>query len=785
MAMKLKASQLAGVAGAAISLAALQPSYAQTGPAVETVAADDGEDQTVSARDVVVVEGIGYRDRTNDTAPVLSYGTDYIQPFEPLSVGDALKRVPSVTFLSDVLESDGVRLRGLDPAYTQILINGEKVPGSGSDSGSFGNGADGSFFVDRIPAELIERIEIVRSASANRSGDAVAGGVNIVLRDAYSLDGGYIRLGALGFDDGRVRETYGAVWGGAALGGRVLLGGNVQGRRNPKEKLSLRYADPADTTLDNYELQTDTRDGTDYSLNGSYQVDLGIGKLDLSAFYVHTDRTQDEDSLEYNGPARNEDINTLSVFNNNDVEITQDSYALTGKYTFDMMGGETAIKAGYARFENDEFEFEDEIEYRRPQGTPPVIVPFPDGDRFTGDATTVNLKDTEYSAKLEHKRELGDDLKIQFGLQFEKKERDNLVQEATRIRFNLPEGTVVPTTGTRPFTGFAPAAGGDNTIEQTRLDPFVMLNGDAGAFEWEAGLRYETTDISIEDRTALTTTDADYAELLPSAHLRYNVTDEDRISVSVARTVRRASFTFLSPATLEAELGDNDFIGVPTLDPETAWGLDLGYERQIGRTGIAGINFFYRDVKDLIEIFNTGAEGSEGPGTFIYSARNTGDGKVWGIELDYSASLDFIGMEDTGVFFNYSWLDSDVNDEFGSRKFNSQSDFVYNIGFIQDLPTMDASFGVTYRKQGDALSRVVGEEVTTSYGGVLEVFVEKSFGDNFTVRLTGGNLTDGHKDEAFNKFTTLGDQNARNFDEYELESENAGPTWQLIGRYSF
>ena len=595
MAMKLKASHFAGVAGAAISLAALQPSFAQTGPAVETVSADD---QTVSARDVVVVEGIGYRDRTTDTAPVLSYGTDYIQPFEPLSVGDALKRVPSVTFLSDVLESDGVRLRGLDPAYTQILINGEKVPGSGSDSGSFGNGADGSFFVDRIPAELIERIEIVRSASANRSGDAVAGGVNIVLRDAYSLDGGYVRVGALGFDDGRVRETYGAVWGGAALGGRVLLGGNVQGRRNPKEKLSLRYAAPG-AALTDYELQTDTRDGTDYSANGSYQVDLGVGKLDLSAFYVHTDRTQDEDSLEYRGPTQNEALATLSVFNNNDVDITQDSYSLNGKYVFDFLGGETAVKLGYARFENEEFEFEDEIEYLRD------VNPFPDGDRFTGDAATVNLKDTEYSAKLEQKRELSDDLKVEFGVQFENKERDNLVQEAARIRFNLPAGTAVPTTGTRPFTGFAPAAGGDNTIEQTRIDPFVMFNGDAGPFEWEAGLRYETTDISIEDRTALTTTDADYAELLPSAHLRYNLTDEDRVSLSIARTIRRASFTFLSPATLEAELGDNDFVGVPTLDPETAWGIDAGYERQIGRTGLAGINFFYRDIKDLIEIYNT------------------------------------------------------------------------------------------------------------------------------------------------------------------------------------
>ena len=206
MVKMFKAAHLASVAGAAISLAAFQPAFAQTTQATQTT-----QDEIASATDTVVITGIGYRDRTNETAPVLVYGADYIQPFEPLTVGDALKRVPSVTFLSDVLESDGVRLRGLDPAYTQILINGEKVPGSGADSGAFGNGSDGSFFVDRIPAELIDSIEIVRSASANRSGDAMAGAVNIVLKDAYSLDGGYIRLGALGFDDGRVRETYGAV----------------------------------------------------------------------------------------------------------------------------------------------------------------------------------------------------------------------------------------------------------------------------------------------------------------------------------------------------------------------------------------------------------------------------------------------------------------------------------------------------------------------------------------------------------------------------------------------
>ena len=124
--------------------------------------------------------------------------------------------------------------------------------------------------------------------------------------------------------------------------------------------------------------------------------------------------------------------------------------------------------------EADEFEFEDEIEYRRDAN------PFPDGDRFTGDATRVALQDSEISGKIDHKRDLSETLKLEFGVQYETKERDNLVEEATRIRFNLPAGTAVPTTGTRPFTGFAPAAGGDNTIEREQIAPYAMLTGKAG-----------------------------------------------------------------------------------------------------------------------------------------------------------------------------------------------------------------------------------------------------------------------------------------------------------------
>ena len=285
-----KSSLLLGAAGAVLSLAAFQPAFAQQGPA-ETVATSQDDQQTrVTAEHIVVPGEIAYRNRSEATAPVLEYGLDYFQRFEPLSAGDALKRVPSVTFLSDVIESDGARMRGLDPGYTQVLINGEQVPGSNDDR---------SFFMDRIPAELIERVEIVRSPSANRSGDAMAGALNIVLRDGLSLDGGYVRAGAMLFNDGRVRESFAGVWGGEMGPGRLLLGANVQGRRNPKEKQSLRFDDSPENDPDfftnefnNREDQLDTRNGTDYSANATYTVPMDWGRLEVTGFAVHTDRTE-------------------------------------------------------------------------------------------------------------------------------------------------------------------------------------------------------------------------------------------------------------------------------------------------------------------------------------------------------------------------------------------------------------------------------------------------------------------------------------------------------------
>jgi outer membrane receptor protein involved in Fe transport len=362
-----------------------------------------------------------------------------------------------------------------------------------------------------------------------------------------------------------------------------------------------------------------------------------------------------------------------------------------------------------------------------------------------------------------------------------------MIAAAPRIRFNVPNAPgvrpVVP-----PFGAFEAVPGGDSLIEENRIDPYVMLSGDRGALKWEAGLRFEATDITITDETAEAAgrvTETDYGFLLPSASVRYRLNDTDRLTFSAARTVRRPSFDRLSPAALEEEFGDSDFIGNPNLKPESAWGVDVGFERQLGRRGVVGVNAFYRSISDLVEEINTGEEGSAGEGTFIYTVDNVGDGQVWGVEFDLSTPLDFIGMETTGVFLNYSWLDSEVEDFMGTRRFNSQSDYVLNFGFTHDIPTWGAAFGATYRKQGEAAARVLAEEVRTSYGADLEVFLEKRVASNIVVRLTGSNLLDASKDEVFDKFGSVEDQIDRAYDEYELETEKGGPVYQLVARMAF
>ncbi|BFL84539.1 hypothetical protein LFREDSHE_29890 [Shewanella baltica] len=86
---------------------------------------------------------------------------------------------------SGASSTSNVNLRGLGSSATLVLLDGRRMPGTSSSSGSV---ADTS----SIPMAIVERIEILRDgASAVYGSDAVAGVINIITKkefEGFQLD---------------------------------------------------------------------------------------------------------------------------------------------------------------------------------------------------------------------------------------------------------------------------------------------------------------------------------------------------------------------------------------------------------------------------------------------------------------------------------------------------------------------------------------------------------------------------------------------------------------------
>jgi outer membrane receptor protein involved in Fe transport len=135
--------------------------------------ADVAEQAAAPAIQQVEIKGSAarYDARRDDTASKTVINAEEIQKYGDTSINDVLKRVPGITVGGAAGRSGGeIRMRGLGSGYTQILINGERAPAG--------------FSIDTLAPEVIERIEVLRAASAEFSTQSIAGTINIVLKKA-------------------------------------------------------------------------------------------------------------------------------------------------------------------------------------------------------------------------------------------------------------------------------------------------------------------------------------------------------------------------------------------------------------------------------------------------------------------------------------------------------------------------------------------------------------------------------------------------------------------------
>jgi outer membrane receptor for ferrienterochelin and colicins len=158
----------------ALSLAAL-PVHAQTTPA-PTVSTDTIQKVEVKA------DANAYDPRRDDTASKIVVSLDEIRRYGDTSVLDVFKRLPGITVAGGDGRGGGeIRMRGLGSGYTQILLNGERAPAG--------------FDIDSLSPDSIERIEILRAASAEFSTQSIAGTINIVLKRTVRTAQRELRVG--------------------------------------------------------------------------------------------------------------------------------------------------------------------------------------------------------------------------------------------------------------------------------------------------------------------------------------------------------------------------------------------------------------------------------------------------------------------------------------------------------------------------------------------------------------------------------------------------------------
>ncbi len=254
------------------------PALAQNAPAETSPAvANDAEPAAEPPADnEVVVTGTRApgRSRLDTVSPVDVLSGDTLRAQGTTELADALSAVaPSIDFprQAAVDGTDAIRpatLRGLSPDQTLVLINGTRAHPSAllNINGSVGRGS-AAVDLNTIPTVALDRVEVLREgASAQYGSDAIAGVINLRLREARSGGGANVTFGtfATKYDAARTSRSLRdgesvsfSGWKGFGLGndGFLTLSGeyvtrqptnraDIDPRGPAPQRIRARFGDP-------------------------------------------------------------------------------------------------------------------------------------------------------------------------------------------------------------------------------------------------------------------------------------------------------------------------------------------------------------------------------------------------------------------------------------------------------------------------------------------------------------------------------------------------------------
>jgi TonB-dependent receptor len=241
-----------------------------------------------------------------------------------------------------------------------------------------------------------------------------------------------------------------------------------------------------------------------------------------------------------------------------------------------------------------------------------------------------------------------------------------------------------------------------------------------------AGLRVEHTeaeyyafDLQFEDGDLIGAprreTTAEYTNVLPGLHLRYEASDQLLIRAAYTNTIGRPNFEDVVPRR-EFEFDENSpgvFQGAidegnSDLDPYESMNLDFSAEYYLTPAGIVAVGLFYKSIENPIFVREVELEDvTEGDLFFSDLTRtrpeNAEKGTILGIELNYQQQFTFLPspLDGFGLAANYTYTDSEA-EVFGRTDelpFFRQSDHIGNVALYYEKYGLDARLALAYRSE--------------------------------------------------------------------------------------
>ena len=482
------------------------------------------------------------------------YGREEIDKFGDTNVADVLKRLPGVS-----MSGNSPRMRGLGSGYTLILINGDPAPPG--------------FNLDQLDPAQVERIEITKGPTADQSAQAVAGAINIILKDPPKKTQLDLRA-ALQYNANhptpQATFTYGEKKGGLSFSIPISAF-----QWEGKNKTSITRDMPG---LDYQPSEVTQSQVSSFHGHGLNSVPRLNWKIDddqslMVMGFVQKGQWKFDNAFTNSGIVGNPSIDGDSR-NYGSFQLLRGNLQYQNQVSADSR---IELKAGvqdaHGTFNNE---------------TDSTVSSLPR-------SSTGKNKDRSYTQSGKFAQLMGDSHSLSVGWELEWRRREEL----RNVLVN----------------GLPQLAGVDGLPFSARIQRQAFYGQDEWEISphWSAYLGLRTERIETES-TALTTNNPRNVSSVttPLLHVNYKFDpkSKDLVRASLTRSYKAPNLNDLlarpnisnlypDPSQANTQLSA-DRVGNPGLKPELATGLDVAYEKYLAAGGMVSIGAFYRSVNNLI-----------------------------------------------------------------------------------------------------------------------------------------------------------------------------------------